>query len=500
MEFGITEFLISFAVLLFGLYYYSIGTYDFWKNRKVCGPKPLPLMGNTFDIMRGRISLGDYVTEQYKKFKEEPFIGIFARRTPILIVKDPEYIKDILIKDFSSFSDRGVTIYEKIEPLSQHLVNLDFARWKSLRSKLSPVFTSGKLKEMFHLIVDCARHFEQYLDDQVKKNPVIECRELTAKFTTDVIGECAFGLNMNSLAEEDSEFRRIGRKVFQVSTARLIKMLVRGVTPWLYKLLSPIMYDREVNDFFLNLMKQTIAHRQKSETRRNDFVDLLIDIKNQPDKVGNIEITDSLITSQAFVFFVAGFETSSTTMSNVLYELALNQNIQEEVREEILEELQRENNEIRYETIKNMKYLHKVFCETLRKYPPATILMRQAMETYTFTGAELTIPKDTRVWIPVYAIQRDPQIYPDPENFDPERFNDENISSRHPSFYLPFGDGPRNCIGARFANFQSKVGLVRVLKNYRVEVCPETCIPYVNSPRAFLLQPVGGIKLRFVKI
>ena len=69
------------------------------------------------------------------------------------------------------------------------------------------------------------------------------------------------------------------------------------------------------------------------------------------------------------------------------------------------------------------------------------------MESYTFSGTKVRIPKGTRIFIPAYAIQRDPQIYPDPETFDPERFNEENIKQRHPSFYIPFGDGPRNCIG-----------------------------------------------------
>ncbi|KAJ8687377.1 hypothetical protein QAD02_023171 [Eretmocerus hayati] len=500
MGVGIMEISIGLGALFIAFYYYATAKFNFWNSRGVSGPKPSAFMGNFYHVMVGNISVGDYLTEEYKKFKDEPFIGIFARRTPILVVKDPEYIKDVLIKDFTAFADRGMKVHEKVEPLSQHLFSLEPARWRPLRTKLSPTFTSGKLKEMFHLITDCAKHFEKFLEDHVKKNPVIECRELTAKFTTDVIGECAFGLEMNALTEGDSDFRRIGRKVFEVGTFKLLKMRIREAAPWLYNLLYPIMYDREINDFFIDSMKQTMKYRQDYKVKRNDFVDLLLEIRNHPTKLGDIEMTDILITAQAFVFFIAGFETSSTTMSNALYELALNQNVQDELRREIREELQKEKGDLKYETIKNMKYLHKVFCETLRKYPPVTVLMRQAMEPYTFSGTKWSIPKDMKVWIPIYAIQRDPQIYPDPDTFDPERFSDENMKTRHPSFYLPFGDGPRNCIGARFANFQSKVGLIGILKNYKVDVCEKTCIPYVNNPRAFLLQPMGGIKLKFTRI
>lgn len=85
--------------------------------------------------------------------------------------------------------------------------------------------------------------------------------------------------------------------------------------------------------------------------------------------------------------------------------------------------------------------------ETLRKYPILPTLNRRAMHNYTFRDMKITIPKGTKIWIPVYGIQHDPNIYPDPEKFDPERFNDDAVAARHPMSFLPFGDGPRNCIG-----------------------------------------------------
>ena len=88
-----------------------------------------------------------------------------------------------------------------------------------------------------------------------------------------------------------------------------------------------------------------------------------------------------------------------------------------------------------------------MFIETLRKYPVTPFLTRQSMEPYTFHGSQVTIPKGIHVWIPVYGIHRDPKIYPNPDTFDPERFSEENVRDRHSSYYLPFGAGPRNCIG-----------------------------------------------------
>lgn len=80
-------------------------------------------------------------------------------------------------------------------------------------------------------------------------------------------------------------------------------------------------------------------------------------------------------------------------------------------------------------------------------YPPGSVLRRQAGATYTFNGTKATVFKGMKVLIPVWAIQRDPEIYPDPDKFDPERFDEDNVNNRHPMSYLPFGDGPHNCIG-----------------------------------------------------
>lgn len=288
MDFGIIELLVGFSTVFLAIYYYFTLTFDFWTSRGINGPKPELFFGNFKDLMFNKIYIGDYMMKLYKDYKNESMFGLFARRTPILIVNDPEQIKNVLIKDFSIFSDRGMIVYEKVEPLSQHLFSLEPKRWRPLRINLSPVFTSGRLKEMFYLLNDCAEHFEKFLDTVTSKDPIIECRELTAKFTTDVIGVCAFGLNMNALGDEESQFRKIGRKFFETSWKKSIRLKIREATPWLYKILGFMMYDYETNDFFINSMIQTMDYRKKNNIKRNDFVDLLMEIRDNPDKINHI--------------------------------------------------------------------------------------------------------------------------------------------------------------------------------------------------------------------
>ncbi|CAL1677688.1 unnamed protein product [Lasius platythorax] len=468
---GPFEILCGIAAVLLAVYYYLTSTYDFWKSRGIRGPRPMPGLGNFKDVMLNKKSTGDYLMDIYNEYKEESVIGIFARKTPILIVKDANLIKDILIKDFTKFADRGLPVSERTEPLSQHLFALEPKRWRPLRIRLSPVFTSD-----------------------------IECRELTAKYTTDVIGTCAFGIEMNALSDEDSEFRKMGRQIFTPTWKNILRMRMRQSLPWLYDMLSYIMPQSEVTKFFTRVVVETMNYRETNNIIRHDFIDMLRELKKHPDKVGDIDLTDYLIAAQAFVFFLAGFETSSTTMSNALYELALNQEIQDKLRKEIDGEYTKHGSNLIYENVKKMNYLDKVFKETLRKYPPVTLLMRQSTSSYTFDGTTINIPKNQKVWIPTFAIHRDPNIYPKPDIFDPERFADEAVQTRHAMHYLPFGDGPRNCIGARFAVYQTKIGLIKILQNYKFETCDKTQIPYVIDPKAFLLAPKDGIHLRIIKI
>ncbi|XP_025073878.1 cytochrome P450 6B2-like, partial [Pogonomyrmex barbatus] len=354
------EILCGIAVIILGLYYFLTSSYDFWKSRGVPGPRPIPGFGNFKDVMLTKISMGDYLMKVYNDYKDEPMIGIYTRKTPVLIIKDPDLIKDVLIKDFSKFADRGIPISEKADPLSLHLFSLEPKRWRPLRMKLSPVFTSGKLKEMFSLISECADHLVQYTEKVTSKNEPIECRELMAKYTTDVIGSCAFGIEMNSMSDEDSEFRKMGRKVFKPNWTNVMRARIRQIVPGLYNLLGYILPQSEITKFFTRVIVESMEYRDMNNITRHDFIDTLRELKKNPDQLDDIKLTDNLIASQAFVFFLAGFETSSTTMSNALYELALNPKIQDKLRAEIDECYAKHGERLTYDNIKQLDYLDKV--------------------------------------------------------------------------------------------------------------------------------------------
>lgn len=284
MECGVQEILIITAGIILAIYYWSTANHNHWKRLGVPGPAPLPLVGNMGPFFLGKKAMAERQEEMYQEWKNEPFFGFYNSRMPVLMIVDPDLIRQVLIKDFQVFSGRGINIKED-DPLANHLFNIDGHKWKVLRARLTPAFTTGKLKLMIDLMVECSNHFEKYLINQVGKGKVIECREIAAKFTTDVIGSTAFGINMNALEREDSQFRIIGRKMFEPSVINMCKRLLRDFSPRLFNLLNIEIIPKAHTDFFVNSIRETIEFREKEKIVRHDLVDLLKDIKKNQHEI-----------------------------------------------------------------------------------------------------------------------------------------------------------------------------------------------------------------------
>jgi cytochrome P450 family 6 len=156
-----------------------------------------------------------------------------------------------------------------------------------------------------------------------------------------------------------------------------------------------------------------------------------------------------MLTFATFLFVVAGYETSSSTMTYAMFEFSINEEIQQKARQSVYDALEKHGNQLTYDAVNDMHYLEQCVNETLRKYPVVSSLQRTPIKDYQLPNSTIVIPKDQPVMIPVHAIHHDPDIYPEPERFDPDRFTPEEVEKRHEFSYLPFGQGPRICIGMR---------------------------------------------------
>ncbi|XP_049815179.1 cytochrome P450 6k1-like isoform X2 [Schistocerca nitens] len=506
-----TELLVVVSLAVVAVYVWFSHSYKYWQKKGVPYLEPQFPFGNVYESFVGKRSMPMDVTDAYRKLKGNRFGGMYFFNRPSLVIVDPDLIRTILVKDFWKFQDRGIQVDES-EPLARHLFLLGGNKWRRLRVKLTPTFTSGKMRMMFQTMVDCGREMADILEEPASRGEVMEMREIGARYATDIIASVAFGIEVNCQRNPEAAFRQWGRKIFQPSLLATINAVVNAINPRLISFLKLRNNATEISHYFRKMVRDTVAYREENNVTRNDFMQLLIQLKNNgcvdSDKPGvqkgddeddtwKLSIDD--VAAQAFVFFAAGFETSSTTISFALHELAHHSDIQKRLQEEIDSVLKQSDGQITYDAINSMHYLDKVVSETLRKYPPVVILNRECNTEYKIPGTDIVLDKGTKILIPAYGLHHDPEYFPDPERFDPERFSEEQKAQRHPYVYLPFGEGPRICIGMRFGLLQTKVGLTHILAKYNIEPCEKTIRNLSFESRAFILTPKGGIQLRLSK-
>lgn len=499
---AVTEILLSIILVAVAAVIYILHrNLTYWQRRGIPCDPPHWIYGNLYGVSK-TISIAEAFTNVYRRYVGSgPFCGIYVLQKPSVLVLTPELTKQVLIKDFNNFVDRGLYTNEEDDPLSGHLFLLESQKWRVMRNKLSPTFTSGQMKFMFPTVVSVADQFVDTLNSEIKQSNVIEIKDILARFTTDVIGTCAFGIECNSLKNPDAIFRQMGRRIFTDSRHSNFVRLMISVAPTVARKLHVRITSDAISDFFLNIVREAVDYREKNHVQRNDFLNILMQLNKGKikfdGKTDEKALTLEEMAAQVFVFFLGGFETSSTTLSFLLYELALNPDIQQRLREEIFTVVENHGGKVTYECVNSMPYMKQVISETLRKYPVLPHLQRQAIADYVVPGhPKYVIEKGTNVFIPVIAIHHDPEIYPEPEKFDPERFAPEELLSRDSITWLPFGDGPRNCIGLRFGQMQIRTALTYLLRKFEFRTSPETEIPLEYDLKQFLTFTKSGIHLK----
>jgi cytochrome P450 family 6 len=263
------------------VYIYFKWSFTYWKKRNVPYIEPIFPFGNLLNVILTRKSLAEMCADLYNKFEGHKYVGTYVFTTPRFFVRDPDLIKDVLVKDFSSFHDRGVYMDEDIEPLSGNLFNLAGMKWRNLRLKLTPTFTSGKMKMMFQRLVECGQELQTCLEKVGETGNVIEIKDILARFSTDIISSCAFGIECNCLQNEDAEFRKWGRKIFDQTFKRAVIRILSGIAPVILDIMKLSNIDSEVSKYFRNMVQETVEYREKNNVKRNDFLQLLINLKNK---------------------------------------------------------------------------------------------------------------------------------------------------------------------------------------------------------------------------
>ncbi|XP_056647978.1 cytochrome P450 6a2-like [Diorhabda sublineata] len=501
----ICEFVMNVILVLFicslSIYAYFLYSYKYWARRKIPYLEPRFPYGNRRELLCYTKGFCLELMDLYTQIKNRgwKFGGFYGVVWPIFMVTDPQYIKDILKKDFQYFIDRGF-YYQKYQPITHHLFNVDEVLWKNLRTKLTPTFTSGKMKMMFPLIDQTTEGLLGAIEKSIDKKQDIDSKECMSMFTIDVIVSCAFGLNSDCFNDPNHKFRHIGKEILtRRNILELLALIISNFAPDLALKMRLPSTKPEALKFFKDIISQTIQYRKENNVKRDDFLQLVMNLMEETQDTDFPFTLDQLVAN-VILFFVAGFDTSSSALNFSLYELARNQDIQDKLRNEIQDTLKKSDGKLTYDTLNQMSYLQQVIDESLRLYPSVPILQRKSVKEYTLRDTDKVLEKGTLITIPIISLHRDHEYFPNPLQYDPDRFSPENKHTLNQDCYLPFGDGPRNCIGSRFGLMQVKTGLVRILSKYKVNVSPSMKIPVQLDERVFLIQTTEPIFLRFERV
>ncbi|KAG5854525.1 cytochrome P450 3A30-like [Anguilla anguilla] len=489
----------TWALLLFSLSLivtYGYWPYGFFKKLGIKGPKPIPFMGTLLEYRKGFQNADLECFQKYGKIW-----GLYDGRQPVLAIMDPAMIKTILVKEcYSLFTNRRNIRLNG--PLYDAISIVEDDEWRRIRSVLSPCFTSGRLKEMFTIMKHHCDNLIESLQKTADSGKAAEMKEFFGAYSMDVVASTSFSVDIDSLNNPKDPFVTNIKKMLKFSFFHPLFLLI-AFFPFLGPLLEKMelsLFPTSVTDFFYTFLQKIKSQRQiKVHKNRVDFLQLMVDSQIHEKSVGTQGellkgLTDHEILSQSMMFIFAGYETSSSTLSFLAYNLATNPETMKKLQEEI-DEVFPNKAPVTYEPLMQMEYMDMVLNESLRLYPIAARLERVCKKTVEING--VTIPKGTVVAIPTYALHRDPDLWSEPELFKPERFSKENKDSIDPYVYMPFGAGPRNCIGMRFALVLIKLAMVQILQNFSFATCDETEIPLELDIQG-LLAPKNPVKLKLV--
>ncbi|XP_062385305.1 cytochrome P450 3A27-like [Sardina pilchardus] len=465
------------VLLLTLLIIYGTWPYGHFKNMGIPGPRPWPFVGS-FGSM---IMKGFHVFDQQCFQKYGRMWGIFEGRLPVLMVTDTEAIKAVMVKEFyTAFTNRRRDVLAG--SLSDAITSVEDEKWKRIRTSLSPTFTSGRIKEVFPIVAEYANRLIEYLKKQNLNEPII-IKDMFGLYNIDVLTSTSFSVEADSINNPNDPFVANVKKLMDFSLFNPV-FLISIVCPSLVPLMDKIgisFLSPSLMDYFYGTLRKIKEQHGEDANRRVDFLRVMMrsQISNEEAEKSSEDqpikgLTEHEILSQSFLFILAGYDTTGNTLSFLAYSIATNPDAQSKLIEEI-DSVFPNNAPVTYEKLTHLEYLDMVICESQRMWPATPRIERMCKQTVVING--VTIPEGTLVSVPVPVLHNDPELWPSPEVFKPERFSKDNKESIDPYAYLPFGVGPRNCIGMRFALMMVKVIMVQLLQNFKLETCKETLIP-----------------------
>ncbi|UJR29669.1 hypothetical protein I4U23_017217 [Adineta vaga] len=498
--------IIVIAIVTYCIYVYY--QYNYFKRLNIPGPKPEYFFGNLSELNRRGIL--EYQCLQSWTEKYGSIYGFYKGHSPFICTSDVDLLLDVFVKQFSSFHSRQSLALDERQTEYVHLVHAEGERWKRQRMIVNPVFSKLKIKSMQPLMVECLKRFFLKLNEETAQES-FDILPYCKRFTMDLFWICAFGMETNIQSDYNNEFFQYTNAVFELSDHKRILAYLSILLPEFHDLFRFLNRNFNQLKYFLdeytplgkyfhfrhdpitwitNKTAHIIKERLKqtdSDHVPNDLLQTLLKSITDNPKETRVDqcpmssndthtstthpknqLTLPEIQSNIFIFMAAGYETTATALGYLMYILATHPNEQMKLIELIDLTFPRADHideSLDYDLLNNFEYLDWFIKETLRMYPfTQALLDRQLYQNSYQIDNHGSISKGTVVIADMHTIHYDTNLWGphDPREFYPERFQEK----RHPMAFLAFGQGPRNCIGMKFALFEIKLVMVHLLTRF----------------------------------
>ncbi|XP_049532441.1 cytochrome P450 4d2-like [Anopheles darlingi] len=503
--------MILFLVLIVVIVY---TTHNFARQRKQLrhiakhfgGARPHWLLGNLLEFPANDIpGIFEKMVQNHVDYGKDLFNwGLLNDH--MVIVSSAENVEKVAMAKKTQKSG----FYEFIELwLGQGLLISKGEKWFQRRKIITPTFHFKILEnfaEVFNREVDV---LVENLRQHANSGREFDIYEPVSLYALDSICATSMGVNINAQHDPTNQYVRDVKRMSELILLRIFHVLASF--PQVYWYLMPHAWEQRkligrlhafTDAVIQRRRKQLLSSKQTGGTvsfdmneenlyskRKETFLDLLLSVTIDGQPLSDLDIREEVDT-----FMFEGHDTTTSGISFTLYQLAKHPDIQERLFQEIIDTLGPDYRTVplTYSTLQNFKYLDMVVKESLRLLPPVSIIGRRLVEDLELNG--VTVPAGTDITIQIYVIHRNPEVFPDPERFDPERFADESTQRRGPYDYIPFSIGSRNCIGQRFALMEMKITLVRLLANY--QILPGDTMSQVRLKTDLVLRPDKTIPIK----
>ena len=417
------------------------------------------------------------VMERYRKEFGPTFTFHFGGAKPVLVSSDPVFIEHVL-RDHNRYHKAEIQVERMAEFQGQGLLNSHGAHWLRQRKHLGAGFRQSQLVGLLPMQHDTLNQLMDEFGALADEGPVDVYQQMV-RFTLSLVGRSLFGHELS-----DDTLEQIGAAITQIQAFIVRQIVYPYMIPW-YRLTGQSAHYQRIRQHADNLIREHIAARTPDQGK-----DLLGMMLHTPYKDNGETMTDEQALVESLQLMVAGNETSSVALSWTLYLLTKHPEYIQQIRDEI--------QQVMGDEPPNMGTLHqldltlRVVDEAMRLYPSFWMFDRLAKEDDVIAG--IPVPAGTMMGVYIYGAHRNPEVWDNPEQFDPSRFTKENKKKRPLYAHIPFGGGPRKCIGANMAVVQILLVLVAIIRSYDFERADPG---EIGIKPMFILRPEGPIRMRF---